>query len=49
MMNHRSSGIDREGTQAQSLEGLNKLIKGFRRGELVILTGPTGAFLSHIT
>jgi hypothetical protein len=30
------------GSQASSLPGVNSLCKGFRNGELVILSGPTG-------
>lgn len=30
------------GSQAASLPGLSSICKGFRRGELVIFTGPTG-------
>ena len=32
----------REGSQSTSLPMLSKICKGFRRGELVIFTGPTG-------
>jgi hypothetical protein len=32
----------REGSQTTSLPQLSNICKGFRRGELVILTGPTG-------
>jgi hypothetical protein len=30
------------GSQASSLPGVNSLCKGFRNGELVVLSGPTG-------
>jgi hypothetical protein len=33
------------GSQASSLPGMNSLCKGFRNGELVILSGPTGTEL----
>jgi hypothetical protein len=33
------------GSQATSLPGVNSLCKGFRNGELVILSGPTGTDL----
>jgi hypothetical protein len=33
------------GSQATSLPGVNNLCKGFRNGELVILSGPTGTDL----
>jgi hypothetical protein len=38
----RNSGRERIGTQTPSLDGLSLICKGFRRGELVIFTGPTG-------
>ena len=33
-----------EGIKTPSLPKLTGILKGFRRGELVILTGPTGAY-----
>lgn len=46
-------GYIREGSQVPSLPTLNSIAKGFRRGELVLLTGPTGGgkttFLSQLT
>ena len=33
------------GSVCRSLPSLNSLCKGFRRGELVVLTGPTGTRL----
>jgi twinkle protein len=48
---HRKSVF--EGTQAPSMMKLNRICKGFRRGELVIFTGPTGSgkttFLSQLS
>jgi twinkle protein len=42
-----------EGTPIASLPKLNLITKGFRRGELVVLTGPTGSgkttFLSQLS
>jgi twinkle protein len=40
---------ENEGSAATSLPGLTELCKGFRRGELVIFTGPTGALHSKFT
>lgn len=48
---HRKSAF--EGTQTPSMMKLNRICKGFRRGELVIFTGPTGSgkttFLSQLS
>lgn len=38
---------ENEGSAATSLPGLTDLCKGFRRGELVIFTGPTGALRTN--
>lgn len=38
-----SQGNERVGTQTPSLDPLCGLVKGFRRGELVVFTGPTGS------
>lgn len=38
-----SQGNERVGTQTPSLDPLCALVKGFRRGELVVFTGPTGS------
>jgi twinkle protein len=38
----------REGAQVESMPQLCKLTKGFRKGELVIFTGPTGKILFFI-
>ena len=42
-----------DGTSVSSLPRFNRIVKGFRRGELVVLTGPTGSgkttFLSQLS
>ncbi|GMH68037.1 hypothetical protein TrRE_jg4679 [Triparma retinervis] len=42
-----------EGIKCESLPGLNNIIKGFRRGEMTVVTGPTGSgkttFLSQLS
>lgn len=42
---NRAAGhtVSAEGNVTPSLPGLTEMCKGFRRGEMVILTGPTGS------
>lgn len=46
--NHRYEGV-----RSQAFPGLTSLLKGFRKGEMTVLTGPTGAgkttFLSQLS
>jgi replicative DNA helicase len=48
-----SSSTRAEGGQALSIPGLTNLLKGFRRGEMIVVTGSTGAgkttFLSQLS
>lgn len=38
-----SNPVRRSGVQCEAMPSLNRLLKGHRRGELTIFTGPTGA------
>ncbi len=40
-----STGQSIEGSGTPSIPGLTQICKGFRRGELIILSGPTGTVL----
>jgi twinkle protein len=39
-----SSGQLIEGSSTPSIPGLTQICKGFRRGEMVVVSGPTGEF-----
>ena len=53
LLHHLNNPAQALGTQFSTLPSLNLLLKGHRRGELTVLTGPTGAgkttFLSQVS
>jgi replicative DNA helicase len=42
-MENEKKRLSTEGTPTNSLPALTRLMKGFRKGEIVLLSGPTGS------